>query len=92
MKIQIAKIIFLSALGIMKKILELAEFKMGKQSDEYKYFRSQVMDHFYNGLKELFLNLQENKQIEKCSCNASLRQGFSDCKVCSGSGYKNIEN
>jgi len=89
MKIQIAKIVFLSCLAIMKKILDLGEFKLGKKSQDYKYFRKQTMDYFYNNLKKLFLQLEEKKIITLCDCKSKLRQGYSNCSLCGGSGYKN---
>lgn len=92
MKLQIAKIIFLTALSIMKKILDLAEFKLGKQSDEYKYYKSQVMLAFYSGLQDLFKTLKDNKIVENCPCKADLKQGYASCSNCGGSGYKNTEN
>lgn len=89
MKIQIAKIIFLFSLSIMKKILDLGEFKLGKKSDDYKYFKRQIMDFFYKGLNKLYKSLADEKIIERCDCKANLRKGYSDCEKCSGSGYKN---
>jgi len=89
MNIQIAKNRFLSTLSIMKKILDLGEFKLGKKSDDYKYFKKQVMDYFYKALKKEFKLLVDEKIIEKCDCKANLRQGYSSCDLCGGSGYKN---
>lgn len=89
MNLQIAKIIFHTCLAIMKKILDLIAFKYDKKSDDYKYFKKQIMDYFYNGLKDLFKVLSEQKMIEKCHCKANLRQGYKPCEKCGGSGYKN---
>lgn len=89
MKIQIAKLIFLSNLAIMKKILDLGKFKLGKDADDYKYFKKQTMDYFYKGLKELFKELDSYKIITRCECKANLRKGYSKCPLCGGSGYKN---
>jgi hypothetical protein len=36
MKLQIAKEVFLSNLDTMKELLMLAEFKMGKETDDYE--------------------------------------------------------
>lgn len=88
MKVQIAKIIFHSLLTIMKKILDLVSFKVGKDSEEYKYYKREIMDYFYNGLKELFVELSNKKIFEKCPCNANLRYGYKTCKECGGCGYK----
>ena len=88
MKIQLPKSIYLEQLGVMKQILNLAEFKFDKRTKEYLYFKSQVMDNFYNGLKNLFKKLTEEKIIEKCKQHTSLRQGWKNCS-CGGSGYIN---
>jgi len=89
MKIQIAAQIFLACLSIMKKILTLSEFKLGKSSKEYKYFREQVFDYFYKELKKLFKYLEKNEIIKPCSCQTSLRRGYKEC-ICKGSGYRNV--
>lgn len=90
MKIQIAKMIFLANLSIMKKVLDLAGFKIDKRTNDYKYFKKEIMDYFYNGLKKLFETLEQEKIIKKCPCNASLRQGYKDCD-CGGSGFINFD-
>lgn len=93
MKIQIAKICFLTALGIMKKILDLGEFKLGKKTDDYKYFKKEIMDYFYNSLQALFSQLEKDNILDRCQCKARLRQGFQKCPSCGGSGFRNkIEN
>ena len=91
MKIQIAREFFLCSLTIMKSVLSLAEFRMGKQSEEYVYFKKQVMDYFYNNLFQLFEKLQNNKVLMKCSCQSKLRKGYNKCEFCGGSGYRNID-
>ncbi|GAG09422.1 unnamed protein product, partial [marine sediment metagenome] len=89
MRIQIAKNIFHVNLSVMKKILDLGEFKLGKKSDDYKYFKKQVMDYVYKSIKKLLKILAEDGLLEKCDCKAKIRQGYSDCKYCGGSGYRN---
>ena len=89
MQIQIVKSIFLNALSTMKAILDLLEFKLGKKSDDYKYARKKVMDFTYKNLIKLFTALIDEKIIVKCECKAKLRQGYSDCRFCGGSGYRN---
>jgi hypothetical protein len=88
---QLAKTIFLTFLSIMKKILDLIAFKCDKKSDDYKFYKKQIMDYIYNGMRDLFKKLQSEKVIERCHCGADLRNGYSDCQECSGSGYKNLE-
>ena len=89
MKIQIARTIFLSNLTIMKKILDLVAFKVDKKSEDYKYYKKEIMSYTYIGLKKLFKQLEEAKIIEPCPCNAKLHQGFKDCEDCGGSGFRN---
>lgn len=91
MKIQIAKIIFHTALSVMKKVLDLIAFKYQKNSDDYKFFKKQIMDYFYGGLKELFVRLEDDKILDRCHCKANLRNGYKPCEKCGGSGYKNKE-
>ena len=73
---QIAKAIFHNNLYIMKKILDLGEFKLGKKSDDYKY------------LKKLFKQMFDEKIVIKCNCGANIRHGYTDCEFCGGCGYK----
>lgn len=88
--IQIAKIIFLNNLSVMKKILDLIAFKTDKKSDIYTYYKKEIMNYFYKSMKKIFKTLEENKIIKRCPKKCSLRKGYSDCK-CSGSGYINNE-
>lgn len=89
---QIAKKIFLNNLEIMKKVLDLGEFKFGKNTQGYKFYKSQVMKYFYSGLKNLFESMKNEKILKICDCQANLKQGYSLCKSCQGSGYRNNEN
>lgn len=92
MKLQLAKLIFLTVLSILKKVLDLLSFKIGKESEDYKYMREQIFDYFYRQTKNLFKQLETNKILKRCSCSANLRKGYQDCENCGGSGYINFEN
>ena len=92
MKKNVAEEIFLSQLNVMKEVLDLGEYKLGKESKEFSYFKRRVMDVVYNQLKELFNGLAEDKLIKKCSCNANVRHGYTDCPKCHGAGYVAVEN
>jgi len=87
--IQIARTIYLEQLSTMKKILDLASFKFDKRTSEFKYFKSQIMDATFNGLKKLFKKLEQEKIIKKCDCGTNVRKGYRTCK-CGGSGYCNV--
>jgi len=87
---QIAKEIFHKNLSIMKQILDLGAYKLGgKKSEDFLYYKKQVMDYTYKGLQKLFKQLVDEKILIKCECSAKLRQGYSDCEFCGGCGYKN---
>lgn len=86
---QIAKAIFHKNLSVMKQILDLGEFKLGKNSEDFKYFKKQIMDDFYKGLQSLFKVMEDEKILVKCNCSSKIRHGYSDCIECGGCGYKN---
>lgn len=83
----VMKEIFWLCLGIMKNILSLAEFKLGKNTTDYKYFKKEVMDHFYNGLTRFYEKLESKDILKKCDCGSKLRQGYNSCNNCGGSGF-----
>ena len=89
MKIQICKTIFLTNLSITKKILDLLQYKFGKESDDFKYLRKSMFDYVYDSLKKLFKQLEDNEIVEKCSCDNKIRNGYSPCLECAGCGYRN---
>jgi len=89
MKIKLASVIFLDQLSVMKKTLDLIKFKLGKDNEDFKYIKQEIMNYTYNNLQKLFKKLEEESIIEKCSCKFSIRNGYSSCPDCSGSGYKN---
>lgn len=91
MKLQIAREVFLFGLSVMKSILSLLEFKLGKNSEDYKYLKGQIMDFFYNGLLKLYKRLESDNSLEQCTCGAHIRLGYQKCDKCSGCGYKNKE-
>ena len=90
MKTQIAREIYLKTIYVMKKTLDLIEFKFDKRTKEFKYFKSQLMDNTYEGLQKLFKTLSDAKFIQKCSCGTNIRKGFRNCD-CGGSGYINFK-
>ena len=90
MKIQIARQIYLTQLNICKKILDLLQLKFGKESDDFKYLKKEVFNYFYNDMSKLFKQLENEGLIKKCPNKCSIRQGYTICEFCSGSGYTNI--
>jgi len=84
----IIKAIYWMNLTIMKKILSLYEYKVGRDTDEYKYFKKEVMDYFYNELHKFYETLVKAQYAEKCNCDSKLRKGYNKCDLCGGSGYK----
>ena len=87
---QIPKVIFLNALSTMKKTLDLLEFKLQKDSPDFKYMKQQLMNFTYDGLKKTFKLLEQNKLVKKCPCANKMRQGYASCPDCAGSEYTNI--
>jgi len=90
MKIQIASIIYLAQLNTIKKILDLLQLKFGKESEDFKFLKKELFDYFYTDMKKLFIKLEAEKLIKKCPKGCSIRQGYTACEFCNGSGYTNI--
>jgi len=85
----IAKSVYETQLGIMKNALKLGEFKFGgKDSDQFKFFKEQIMNFHYDALKRFFIDGVKEGVFEKCICGANLRQGWKICESCAGSGYR----
>jgi len=84
----IIKELYWENLTIMKKILSLYEYKAGRDSEEYLFFKKEVMEYFYGELNKFYKNLEKQGEVEKCSCKANLRQGYRPCDDCGGSGYR----
>lgn len=87
MKANIIKKLYWENLTVMKKVLSLYEYKAGKDSEEYKFFKQQVMDFFFLELNKFYKELMKEGSISKCDCGASIRRGYSSCVKCGGSGY-----
>jgi hypothetical protein len=88
-KINIAKEIYLSQLNTTKKILDLLEFKEGKDSEKFQFIKKELFDYTYNNLKKIFIKLESEKLIKRCPKGCSIRQGYTQCEFCNGSGYTN---
>lgn len=87
----VAEQIFLSSLNTMKTILDTGEFKFGKSSEEFKYFKKQIMDATYRNLHDLLRKLETENMIKKCDCGSNLRHGYGECTICHGAGYCNAK-
>ena len=84
----LSKQIFTLQLGVMKNILKLMEFKFGgRDSDQFKYVKEQIMNYTYDGTKKFFTQGVIDGVFGNCSCGANLRHGYTDCPDCSGSGF-----
>ena len=90
MNIKLANVIYTSHLDTIKKILDLLEYKMGKENPDFIYLKKQLFDYFYNNIKKIFIKLEQEKLIKRCPKGCSLRQGYTQCEHCNGSGYTNI--
>jgi len=89
MTISIARNIYLAHLNILKKILDLLQLKFGKESDDFKYLKSQIFNYFYSDMDKLFKQMENDKIIKRCPKKCSIRHGYTDCE-CNGSGYINM--
>jgi hypothetical protein len=81
-------LIYEESISSMKKILDLGQFKIGaKNSPEFTYFKKEVMDSYYNCMRNVFEDLRDQGIVEDCQfCNTDLRKGWKPCP-CRGSGY-----
>jgi len=75
----------------MKELLDLIAIKVDKRSNEYKFYKSKIMDFCYTDLEDDFQKLVKEGFLEECQCGSSLRNGWNECPYCSGAGYKNSE-
>ena len=79
-------------MSAMKKVLKLGEFKMGgRDSQEYRYFKSVVMDEFYLPMLTFFEHLEKLGLLKKCDCGTTIRKGYKTCLKCNGAGFCNSE-
>jgi hypothetical protein len=88
----LAKSIFEMQLGIMKRILKLGEFKFGKDSEQFRFYKEETMNAVYENSKKFFLQGASDGVFEKCNCGANLRHGWTECTYCCGSGYKDVKD
>lgn len=79
--------LFVLLMSIMKNILQLGEFKLGRTSEDYKFFKKEVMNCFYNSFKKYLEELRKAGDVQLCECKAKIRNGYSECKLCGGCGY-----
>jgi hypothetical protein len=83
--------IYLSFMGTMKEILNFGEFKFKKDTEEFKFFKKQIMLMFYTKFRELFRELKAKGLIVECGCHSDLKNGWNECSLCHGAGFKNTE-
>ena len=79
-------LIFVTCLETMKETLTLAEYAL--EDRKYKYFKKQVMNLSYESLGKIYRELVARGEATPCECGAQVRNGWSECQLCSGSGYK----
>jgi hypothetical protein len=75
----------------MKRILKLGEFKFGKDSEQFRFYKEETMNSVYENSKKFFLQGVSEGVFEKCNCGANLRHGWTECTFCCGSGYKDMK-
>ena len=84
----ITGIMYEETLTAMKAILDLGQFKIGdKNSREFSYFKSEVMNHIYGALRNTYEEMEDEGIVKCCDkCDSDLRKGWKPC-ACRGSGY-----
>lgn len=87
----VAEIVFLEHLSIMKSILDLGEYGLRDDAKAYKYFKGQTMNAFYNGLRKTFQELERDDILVRCDCKGNMRTGYTNCASCHGAGYRNAK-
>lgn len=94
-KPQLGAKLFCRSLTSMKNLLKMGEFKYGdKNSEGYKFFKSQVMDQFYYLMEDMYKELEAEGVLEVCGCGNSVkdkRNGYQPCQWCNGCGYRNTK-
>jgi hypothetical protein len=89
-KINLASVIYLEQLNTVKRILDLLQLKFGKESEEFVYLKKMLFDYYYSDIQKLFKKLEAEGLIVRCKNKCSIRQGYTKCEFCNGSGYTNI--
>jgi hypothetical protein len=84
-------LIYEESINSMKKILDLGKFKIGaNNTSEFNYFKKEVMDSYYNCMRNIFEDLKNQGIVDNCQfCDTDLRKGWRPC-ACRGSGYTTI--
>ena len=89
-EIEMGRMIFEAHLRLLKQLLRLGEYKFGRNSAEYRYYREEVMRFCHEAIERVYDTLERKGIIEACSCGAD-RKGWTNCPDCGGSGYKEKE-
>ena len=91
---QLAKIIYHSALAVMKNTLNLEELSYrenGRNDPRYKTFKKHLMEFTYSSLRDLFDELEEWELIKYLEDDDDdVKNGYKNTPS-GGSGYTNNE-
>ena len=89
---ELTGLIYEESINSMKKILDLGQFKIGaKNSPEFTYFKKEVMDSYYNAMRNIYEDLKDQGVVQDCVyCDTDLRKGWKPCS-CRGSGYISVD-
>jgi len=88
---QIAPIIYHKMLAIMKFTLDLEEQKYpekGRQDDQYKFFKKQLMSSTYENIRSLLKNLEDLNLIQQTDYYEDVKDGYKPT-LSGGSGFVN---
>jgi len=91
---QLARIVYLRMLSVMKFTLNLEEQKYpekGRNDDRYKFFKKHLMRETYENLRDIFADFEELDLICKTDYEEDVKDGYKDGPS-GGSGYINSED
>ena len=88
---QLARMIFLRMLSVMKFTLDMEEQKYperGRNDDKYKFFKKHLMRETYDSLREMFADLMDLGLIQESENIEDVKDGYKPGPS-GGSGYIN---
>ena len=88
---QIARTIYLRWMANMKFALDMEEYSYkdkGRNDARFKFFKKQLMQNTYDGLRELFADLEDIGVIVPTEYDEDVKDGYRETPS-GGSGYTN---
>lgn len=79
-------------LTVMTRLLELGEFKFGKDSEEYRFYRREVIKVIRATQQACMEDFKALGLVVECPCEADGSMRRSDCARCGGCGYTPLKD